>query len=436
MPALANVPSLFSIFDEKVCCFEKTNPATFAGIKFNQNMSRRVRRFRSAMLLIVSQGARLAGPSLALLLLAALWPAGTFGSFASAYALASLVGLLPATGLSAWLLDRSARQPGAARPMLRRAWLLLAGFGIAAVGLAGCVSVMLPDYSDAILPTLTLAMLLAGAADNGFAALRAQRREDMVAVIALPANAALLASAALLHGDGAEAIACAWAGVRGVQVLALSLAAARTLPRSTSPGPPLRQVWPFFGSQSAGVVYGQADTLLVHALAGEVAAGLYNVAARLLQLASFGAQTLAQWFQPRLAAAPAGSTPWLRQRRFLRIGLGVTAIAGAAGFGVIGPALLPPVLGPAYAAAAPVIKLAGLVLIARCVVAGQWIELTAWQREAHRAGHSWLLLALFLTLAWPLTLQFGGLGTMAAHLLALGPIAALSGRSLARARQT
>ena len=99
------------------------------------------------------------------------------------------------------------------------------------------------------------------------------------------------------------------------------------------------------------------------------------------------------------------------------------------------PLVLPYALGPAYQAAAPVIQLAGLVLAARCFVAGQWIELTARQRESHRARASWLLLGVFVALAWPLTLQFGALGAMAAHLLALGPIAALSGRSLARARQ-
>lgn len=386
------------------------------------------------MLLIVSQGARLAGPTMALLLLAALWPTEIFGLFASAYALASLLGLLPATGLSAWILDRSARQPAAARAILCRAWLIDTILGLVAMGIALGVSALLPDYPLAVLPALTLAMLLAGAADNGFAALRAQKREAAVTAIALPANIGLLAVAALLHTDGAAAIAFAWAGIRAMQVFALGWAAMRTLPPAALPAPPLAQIWPFFGSQAAGVVYGQADTLLVHALAGEMAAGLYNIATRLLQLASFVAQTLAQWFQPRLAASPAGTASWLDQRRFLWLGLGSTAFAGFVGFVVLLPLALPHALGASYAEAGPVIQVAGLVLAARCVVAGQWIELTAREQEAQRAWNSWLLLALFLALAWPLTLELGAIGAMTAHLLALGPIAALSSRSLARAR--
>ena len=83
---------------------------------FNFNFTEQfdVITYRPALLLITSQAAWLAGPSAALLLLAAMWPAEAFGRFASAYALASLLGLLPATGLSAWLLDCSAREPGGA----------------------------------------------------------------------------------------------------------------------------------------------------------------------------------------------------------------------------------------------------------------------------------------------------------------------------------
>lgn len=391
--------------------------------------------YSSALLLVTSQAARLAGPSAALLLLAAMWPAEAFGRFAGAYALASLLGLLPATGLSAWLLDRSAREAGAARGMLWRAWAMMAGLGALAMMVAVGLSAVMPGYGGAALPALTLAMLLAGAADNGFAALRGQRNEGPVAAIAVPTNLALLAAAFVLHEQGAETVAVAWVLVRSSQVAMLAWSTARFLPPSTGPAPSYRTIGPFFGSQSAGVFYGQADTLLVHALAGEVAAALYTIAARLLQLASFAAQTLAQWFQPRLAAEVMDSPDWLAQRRRLWLCLGVISAGGLAAFCLVLPLVQPSVLGPSYQAAAPVIQLAGLVLAARCFVAGQWIELTARQLETCRARASWLLLGIFIALAWPLTVQFGAFGAMAAHLLALGPIAALSGRSLARARQ-
>ncbi len=67
--------------------------------------------------------------------------------------------------------------------------------------------------------------------------------------------------------------------------------------------------------------------------------------------------------------------------------------------------------------------------------------------QSHRARDSWLLLAVFVlpcsccrvrvavfvALAWPLATSQGGSGVMMAHLLALGPVATFSARSLARA---
>jgi|GEM_PF-4643509 len=390
---------------------------------------------RAAILLLTSQTSRLAGPSLALLLLAALWPAEAFGRFASAYALASLLGLLPATGLSAWLLDRSARRPGAARAMLRQAWSALALAAPLAGALALAVAAASPGFEAGLLLCLTAAMLLAGAADNGFAAFRAQRREGPVTAIALPANLALLTGAAVFASNGEIAVALGWLAIRAGQVAAIAIAAARVLPPASEPAASLRSALPFFGSQGAGVVYGQADTLLVHALVGEVAAGLYAVGVRLLQLASFAAQSLAQWFQPRLAASAVCSAEWVAEQRRLWLGLALIGGGGAIGFAFILPPALPLLLADTDASAAQLVQIAGLVLAARCFVAGQWIELTAREREVQRARDSWLLLALFLALAWPLTLHLGAAGAMAAHLLALGPIAALSGRSLARARR-
>ena len=179
--------------------------------------------------------------------------------------------------------------------------------------------------------------------------------------------------------------------------------------------------------------YTHLDTLLVRAFLGEAAAGLYNAALRLLQLASMGAQTLSQWFQPRLAAHEPDSPEWRRQRKLLRLCLAAIAAGGLVVFTLASDLVIRLLYGPAYAEAAPILFLAGFVLAFRCFVAGQWMELTARQLETHRARDSWLLLAVFLALAWPLAAEQGGSGVMMAHLLALGPVAAFSARSLARA---
>ena len=189
-------------------------------------------RIPGAILLATTQSARLVGPGLAMLLLAGVWSAAEFGAFAGTLALASLLGLVPATGLSAWLLDQSARRPGAARAMLGGAWRGLALLALPLL-LAGALTTLTAANNETLLLTLTAAMLLAGAADNGFASLRAQHREADIARIALPANLAVLAAAAVLHSSGAEAVALTWLAVRALQVAAVWLAARRSLPAPT-----------------------------------------------------------------------------------------------------------------------------------------------------------------------------------------------------------
>ena len=198
---------------------------------------------------------------------------------------------------------------------------------------------------------------------------------------------------------------------------------------------PVFEALPFFASQSAGIAYGQIDTLLVFALLGDVAAGLYNAALRLLQLGSQAAQTLAQWFQPRLAVLTLESEAWQWERLRLRVCLGVIAAGGLVAFVGLGEWGLTTLFGEAYRPAYSTLVIAGGVLAARCFVAGQWMEMTARGLEAHRARNAWLLVVLFAAFALPLAEAQGQSGAMLAHLLALGPIAAISARTLAQARQ-
>lgn len=386
---------------------------------------------RDAYLLALSQAARVLGPGLAMIVLAAKWEPDQFGAFASHFALASLIAFLPATGLSAFILDRGGRAPDTLRATLRAADRLLA-FTLAAPLIAGLIAFVLDGNRTAIPVTLYVAMTVAAFVELRISAFRAIRQETQVFPFILIANGVFIL-AALIPGLGPWAIGLIWAMARGFQLLALQARARRALPATAATPPPFAEITPFIASQSAGVFYTHLDTLLVRAFLGEAAAGLYNAALRLLQLASMGAQTLSQWFQPRLAAHEADSPEWLRQRKLLRLCLAAIAAGGLAVFTLAGSQVIALLYGPAYAEAAPILFLAGFVLAFRCFVAGQWMELTARQLETHRARDSWLLLAVFVALAWPLATEQGGSGVMMAHLLALGPVAAFSARSLARA---
>ncbi len=384
----------------------------------------------------MTQAARIAGPGLAMVILAAGWQPALFGEFASRFALAGLLALAPAAGFSAYILDRGARQPEALRALLKQIGRAFAAFccvlmlGLAAFAWAWSVSASLE-----IAPYLMM-MGLAGGVDIVVAALRSRKRETTVASIVLPANAAILATALASFATdlGPAVVAWLWVAIRAAQLAAASVWAMQLLPGGSVPAPVLTTAGPFLASQSAGIVYSHLDTLLVRLLLGEAAAGIYNAALRLLHLAGAIGQTLAQWFQPRLAALAADSPAWLAQRQRLRLLLAAVAGGGLLGFLVLGQDIVQSLYGSAYAAAAPILDIAAFVLVARCFVAGQWIELTARRLEAHRARDAWLLMPMFVALAWPLAVWGGAQGVMVAHLLALGPIAALSGRSLARAR--
>jgi O-antigen/teichoic acid export membrane protein len=387
----------------------------------------------NAVLLALCQGARIAGPGLAMVLLAAAWEPSVFGSFASHYAAASLIAFLPAAGLSAYILDQGARAPQHLRGILRFCDRLL--IAVISLFLATGFLALLAIHGRAGVPfPLYGAMSLAALVEVRIAALRSCRMERAVATVAIPANLAILGAAAGLHQAGPTFVAASWLIVRVLQLASALIMADFALPARDTKGARLSPVLPFILSQSAGTVYSHADTLMVRLLLGETAAGLYNAALRLLQIASLAAQTLAQWFQPRLAGLVPDTPPWRRQRRVLQHCLLTIAVGGLVHFSLLGHQIVILLYGESYGAAAPVLMVAGALLAARCFVASQWMELTARQLESHRARHAWLLLAFFAALAWPFARVAGAEGVMLAHLLALAPVALLSGITLARSR--
>ncbi len=386
---------------------------------------------RDAVLLVASQAARVLGPGLAMLILAARWEPDAFGEFASHFALASLIAFLPAAGLSAFILDQGGRAPQTLRAAMRTCDRVLLAALVLPLA-AGLATYAFDPARQSIPVTLYIALVLAAFVELRISAFRAVRQEKNAFPPILIANG-VIALAATIPGLGPWQVGLLWAMARGFQLAVLFIRAHKTLPQAGAADPHCQNILPFIASQSAGVFYAHLDTLLVRALLGEAAAGLYNAALRLLQLASMAAQTLSQWFQPRLAALPADSPEWRRQRTHLRLCLAAIAASGLLAFTLFGELIVRLLYGPDYANAAPTLLIAGFVLATRCFVAGQWMELTARQLEAHRARDSWLLLAVFAALAWPLALTQGGNGVMLAHFLALGPIAAFSARSLARA---
>ncbi|MGY9056469.1 MAG: hypothetical protein ACKVGZ_12850, partial [Alphaproteobacteria bacterium] len=138
---------------------------------------------RDAILMALSQAARVLGPGLAMIILATQWEPAVFGDFVSLYALASLLILPVAAGLSAYLLDRIARSPEAAKAefMEAAAYLLMwVAVIFVPMGLLYAFGLFIPS---GILILIVMFVLMSALVDLFQSTLRALQNEMPVTII-------------------------------------------------------------------------------------------------------------------------------------------------------------------------------------------------------------------------------------------------------------
>lgn len=283
-------------------------------------------------------------------------PPATLGLIATCVAIATIAATVFDAGLIALLTREVAasaigtdRARGVVRTKRRLAWVLVLPTT------AACVAIAPTTASGLVLGFLGLAMWEAQSR-NGL--LRAQERFTVAATAQVTGRALGLVAVALLVLAGAPDLALPIALVLAFAIEAgldkVFLGAAR------APTPSQREVW---GLYREGFSYGlaslaasaqQLDTPLVALGAGPAGAGLYAAAGRLLGPLGFFATSLGLVGAPWLARARDDETA-LRgeERRVFRIALLFTVAPLSAA--VLGPPLLPLVLGPEYAASGPVL---------------------------------------------------------------------------------
>jgi PST family polysaccharide transporter len=294
-------------------------------------------------------------------------PAG-FGVLNFSNALVTLMIPLAQLGLDTILVRDLVRQPGRTGALLGTSFVLRALAGAIFAGLIVSIShysKVVGAAQPALGPMSLIIVIQAGEVADCWFRSRVQSRTVVVirgSVIVVGAGVKLLLVAA-----GAGLVAFAWvytveaAAIVGGFVIASRWGRDRTPRWEFDGATALKLVREGSGFAVAGFLGGLAlrvDQIAVAGMLGDSASGLYYGALRLMEIPIFIATTTAASLFPTLAIAE--DDPAMHERLEMVFGL-MSAIAWltAIGSSIVGPWLIPMLLGEAYRAAWPVLMIQG-----------------------------------------------------------------------------
>jgi O-antigen/teichoic acid export membrane protein len=292
------------------------------------------------------------------------------GVYAQGLGLAGLVVVLAGAGVRNLVARAVARDPGSARTLVAAAFRarLRAGAAIAAAG----ATIALWTADEPLFWILCLLQALPAAFDlrTLLDVAGGTRREVALETAASLVQFALVAAWTVSGGGDLATLAAIALGTRCIYAMG-SLQTLLRLPRGT-PGTPAPDVlrgsgWVSLG-QAAHEVMTVADVLLVAAVGGEAAAGLYAVASRLAGAALVPSLQLVRLLLPHQLRAAAAGDAERTTATALRTTLFAT-LPMAAG-GAVTAAPLCGLFGAGFAAAAPVLQ---VLLVAGCLQHVGWL---------------------------------------------------------------
>lgn len=248
---------------------------------------------RNFLYTAVSIGSRLLVGFLLFLLLARLWGPTEFGLFAFVFSLAALLTLLVDFGFHVYLLREVAATPERASILIREALRTKVMLAVIAVGIgpllvvAMGVNILPPQLA---LP-LFLAALLASFADFFVAPLRALGLFDQETIVITLANLVQFAAAGAVAWTGGGVVLVAWAIFvsRGIYLILAYQRLHTVCPlvkrqptMELGPIATLRRVWTYGAEGALGTAWNQLDIVLVRALCGREAVGIYSAGQKIV----------------------------------------------------------------------------------------------------------------------------------------------------------
>ncbi|GCL65115.1 lipopolysaccharide biosynthesis protein [Pseudaquabacterium pictum] len=337
----------------------------------------------------VSVGSRLLVGLLLFLLLARLWGPPQFGLFSFVFSFSALMALLVDFGFALYLLREVAARPEEAARLISEAFRAKLLLMLAAVLLMVCASVAIGPtvLPPALVTPLFLAALAMSFSDFFAAPLRALGRFDLEAGLVTLANALqfALAGAVALHGGTPMQVAWAMVVSRCFYLAMAWRAACKVTPalRLRDPvllGPlsTLRRAWPYGVDGMLVTAWNQLDVVVVRALFGTQAVGLYSAGQKIVLGVGALAPVVGNVMIPRLSRLASDANP-----RFWPTAAktgGLMALIGAS-FGL--PLMLFPqqladvMFGQSFQGLAALLPLFGAVLMLRYVAASAGVVITA-----------------------------------------------------------
>lgn len=312
---------------------------------------------RRAGLLLVTRSVSYLGYFSATVLVARRLGPSTYGRYAVALALGSVV----VGGFSSGVPILVTRE--AARQLVDRSFLAVALRAQLGVGLA-CVAVVvalgpvfLGGASGAFLALLGGLHAMGLALFAFFSGLRAGYQQLVrIGVAEVLLGAASLGGTQIALSAGAGTHGAVGALLAGSVVATAYLTVGVTRQVAPSLSRPdatrvARQAIPFVASGIANAWAQQLDTLVTRLAAGQQVAGLYAASYRVLGPLRLGTSSFGTVFFPKLAAADEGSEQWSATLRRGRRGLLLVFAPAAALAFVVMPTLVDLLYGPAFAAA-------------------------------------------------------------------------------------
>jgi O-antigen/teichoic acid export membrane protein len=275
---------------------------------------------------------------------------------------ASLLGL----GLDTWLLQEGGRDPANLAQHMRE---VLTIKGVAALGLLVLLAVI---WSNEIVqgPAFVvgaLAIIFDSFAQTGYSALRAQRRNTLVA--AFQTVTPLLLLGVLFAFERAALSVLLLVSIQAACSVALTLVVLTRVWRINSPTTRIRfklryvvkKGWLFVAAEGLSNIYTQSGPAILGAAVGTAAVGIYSPARNLILLTLLAPNLLFSVGLPLLMAPDTPPSEYWRVIRVMLSGSVAYGLVALAGLWIFGSLLIRIVYGSEFDAALPLVRVMSLV---------------------------------------------------------------------------
>ncbi|MDD2943575.1 MAG: oligosaccharide flippase family protein [bacterium] len=365
---------------------------------------------RNFLFTAVSIGSRLLTGLVIFVLLARLWGPHDFGMFSFVFSVSALLALIVDFGFASYILRELGAEPRSAVRLIKNAfWAklsLLLIFVLAATGLWAFLG-------TSVLPLeLALPLLLAAAAlsfaDFFVAPLRALGRYDAETGIVTSTNALQFVIAGSVAWSGGSPTTVAWAFVASrMFYLALAIHVLyRVIPSlslggidADAPRQTFKRVWSYGIDGALTTAWGQLDVIVVRALYGTQAVGIYAAGQKIIQGVSALAPVVGNVMIPKLASQAKSCDPRFQRTAFLTAGamLGIGSLFAA-------PMLAMPeqissfLFGNKFQGLGQLLPLFALILGLKYLAAGSGIVITSAGLQAKRVITQFVAMTVFAAL--------------------------------------